>query len=461
MADERIRDHMKIAIIGGGLTGLALAERLREPGRSITVMESAPRVGGLATWHDYGSFCWDRFYHVILPSDRNLIGFIRDIGLGESLRWVRTLTGFFVDRAFHSMSSNVDFLRFPPLNLIGKMRLAFTILYCSRVNDWRRLEQIPVGDFLRKLSGARTYDKIWRPLLLAKLGENYQRVSAVFIWSYIKRMFSARDPSTAKEQLGYVRGGYKAVLERIEQRIRRSGGDVRTGVSVRRISPAPGGGMIVQHGEQSEHFDKVIFTAPVSALRSVAAESLCSVQQPGGPDVEYLGVVCAVLITRTPLVPYYVVNIADERVPFTGIIGMSNLVSGEETGGLHITYLPKYVHSTDPLLSAPEEELRKLFTDGLRIMFPQLQSRHVVAMHINRAVKVQPLQVMGYSQLVPSVTTSHPDFFVLNTSQFASNTLNNNEVIRSVDEFVEQHQGSFAQPIANRFSTPQIAEQVL
>ena len=40
-----------------------------------------------------------------------------------------------------------------------------------------------------------------------------------------------------------------------------------------------------------------------------------------------------VLVTREPLVPYYIVNIADPRIPFTGIIGMSNLADPSETAG--------------------------------------------------------------------------------------------------------------------------------
>jgi len=434
---------MKVAIIGGGLTGLALAERLRKPGRSLKVFERSSRIGGLATWHDYGQFSWDRFYHVILPSDRHLIGFIRDIGLGNALRWKRTLTGFYVDREFHSMSSGLDFLRFPPVSPIGKLRLAFTILYCAQLRDWRPLEQIPVDEWLRRMCGQQTYDKIWRPLLLAKLGEHYHRVSAVFIWSYIKRMFSARDPSTAKEQLGYVTGGYKTVLQRIARRFNDSGDQILTNVTVHRIEAADRGGLNVHYDNGVEHFDRVVFTAPVSALRAVAAEELCMLSQSDEADVEYLGVICAAVITRLPLVPYYVVNIADSQIPFTGIIGMSNLIASDQTDGLHITYLPKYVHSDDPLLRAPNEDLRAMFVEGLRTMFPWLQSRHIVDLHINRAVKVQPLQVLGYSRLVPTVTTAHPDFFVVNTSQFAANTLNNNDVIRCVDEFVRTHQQSF------------------
>jgi protoporphyrinogen oxidase len=443
--DSDTSTSMKIAIIGGGLMGLALAERLRERGRSIVVFERDAQVGGLATWHDYGRFAWDRFYHVILPSDSHLLGFLRSIGMAADLRWRRTLTGFYVDRAFHSMSSGLDFLRFRPVSLWGKARLALTILYCARIKDWRRLEQITVGEWLRRLCGRATYEKIWRPLLLAKLGENYERVSAVFIWTYITRTFSARDPSTAKEQLGHVWGGYKRVFERLQKRIRSAGGTIHTGVTVRKLEPCADGGLLVHYDERVEHFDKVIFTGPVNVLEAVSSPALCRLSRPQGAKVEYLGVICMALITKRPLVPYYVLNIADDRIPFTGIIGMSNLVSLDETDGLHLTYLPKYVHSDDPLLKAPDAQLRELFMRGLKIMFPDLDPAEVESAHINRAAKVQPLQVLGYSELVPTVRTLHPDFFVLNTAQFAANTLNNNEVIRAVDAFVHAHGNQFSQ----------------
>jgi protoporphyrinogen oxidase len=434
---------MKVGVIGGGLTGLALALRLSRQGHSVTVFERERQLGGLATYHNYGPFYWDRFYHVILPTDGFLIRFLQDIGLADSLRWQRTLTGFYVDQRFHSMSSALEFLRFPPVSLIGKIRMALTILYCSRINNWRKLERIGVATWLRRLGGRATYEKIWKPLLLAKLGENYQRVSAVFIWSYIKRMFSAREGSASKEQLGHVAGGYKTVFDRLEQSIRIAGGVLRTEVTVSLISPSVGGGLTINCENQTEHFDKVIFTSPVNVLRQVADASLVKLDDRGN-EVEYLGVICMVLVTRKPLVPYYVVNIADQRIPFTGIIGMSNLVNTEETAGLHVTFLPKYVDSTNPLLRAPEAELKAKFFEGLRLMFPNLDELGIESVHINRAVKVQPLQVLNYSKLVPQVASEHPDFFVLNTSQFTHMTLNNNEVIGAVERFLNDFAAEFA-----------------
>src|SRR5436309_608041 len=333
---------MKIGIIGGGAMGLALAYRLSVQRHTVTVFESESQLGGLATYHDYGPFFWDRFYHVIVPSDAHLLRFLSEIGLADRVRWSRTLTGFYVDERMYSLSSTSDFLRFPLIGPIAKIRLALTILYCSRIRDWRRLEKVTVAEWLTKTCGHRTYEKIWKPLLLAKLGESYRRVSAVFIWSYIKRLFSARHSSSKNEHLGYVSGGYRAVLNRVEASIRAAGGDIRTGVSVTRIEPGTPQGIEVECDQTRERFDKVVFTSPVNVLERVAAPEL--LRGAGGSGaVEYLGVVCMVLVTRKPLTPYYVLNIADERIPFTGVIGMSNLVSVDETAGLPITYLPTYV----------------------------------------------------------------------------------------------------------------------
>ena len=422
--------------------GLALARRLSGQGHNVSVYETDKQLGGLATHHDYGAFFWDRFYHVILPSDTHLLGFLSDIGLREQVGWSTTQTGFFVDEQFHPLSNSMDFLRFPPLSLWSKFRLALTILYCSRVNDWRRLEQITVDRWLTRLSGRKTFDKLWKPLLLAKLGVQYQRVSAVFIWTYIKRMFSARDSTAQKEQLGYISGGYRNVFVTLRQDIVQAGGSVHTEAKVIGIKPAAGHGIELQLQDGMANFDKVVFTAPTSILSRLVPDSLASVEERGSA-VEYLGVVCVVLVTRQPMMPYYVLNIADARIPFTGVIGMTNVVPNTETAGLHLTYLPKYVTADDPLLQSSDDEVQTQFLAGLKLLFPKFEQNQIVSCVVNRATKVQPLQVVGFSQIVPRCETRHPDFFVLNTAQLVAGTLNNNEVIGAVDHFMAQHGHEF------------------
>ena len=442
-------DGPRIGIVGGGLMGMALARKLAVAGCEVTVLERGRQVGGLATYHDYGVFFWDRFYHVILPSDRHLIRFVDELGLSDTLEWRRTYTGFYVDKCMHSISNNLEFLRFPLLSLLSKLRLAWTMFYGSRIDDWQRLERMTVEDWLVRMSGRATYEKMWKPLLLAKLGENYRRVSAVFIWSYIKRMFSARHSAASKEQLGHVKGGYKAIFERVCSEVERARGRVLTGAVVSSIRPGAAGGMVLATDAGELTFDRVVCTSPVPVLRKLADPAMLHVRD-GAGIVEYLGVVCVVVASRDPLAPYYVVNIADRDIPFTGVIGMTNVISRENTAGLHLAYLPKYVLPSDPFFRKSDEEILDLFMNGVRRMFPDFDMDSVESLHVNRAEQVQPLQVLNYSSIVPTVTTNHPDFFVLNTAQFVNATLNNNEVVGAVDRFYETHGHSLTRSAVSR-----------
>lgn len=425
--------RMRVGIVGGGLMGMALARKYVADGHEVTVVEYADQVGGLATWSDFGGFDWDRFYHVILPSDQNLIGFLNELEMVNDLEWHRTYTGFFVDEKLHSISSNFEFLKFPLLSFFSKIRLGFTMLYASRINSWKPLESITCEEWLRKISGNENVEKLWKPLLLAKLGPSYSRVSAVFIWSYIKRMFSARDKSASAEHLGHVRGGYKSIFEKINDGIVKNGGRVLLQETVMRVS-AGDSGISIHTPQRLLTFDEVVCTSPVNVLEKVIDDELLSVEKVRG-GVEYLGVVCVVLVTRKPITNYYVVNIADETIPFTGLIGMSNVVDTKNTNGYHLTYLPRYLLSTDPEIDRPDSYFEETFLAGVVRMFPDFPIDDVVSVHVNRAVKVQPLQVLNYSTMVPSVTTNDPRLHVLNTSQFVNATLNNNEVIGAVNRF--------------------------
>ena len=81
---------------------------------------------------------------------------MHDLGLESEMRWVETRTGFYTDGQLYSMSNTLEFLRFPPLKFIDKLRLGATIFAASRIKDWQSLERVLVADWLRKWSGGRT-----------------------------------------------------------------------------------------------------------------------------------------------------------------------------------------------------------------------------------------------------------------------------------------------------------------
>ncbi len=179
---------------------------------------------------------WDRHYHVTLLSDAHTRAFCDWAGLGDdAFRWVKTRTGFFDGETVHDLTSGLDFLKLPALPLSAKMRLATTILYASRVKDGDRLEGVPVRDWLVKLGGVPLFEKLWRPLLQAKLGEAWKESSAAFIWATIQRLYAARRSGIKEEMFGHPAGGYAAVMDGAAAELEKLGVELRTGVAVERI----------------------------------------------------------------------------------------------------------------------------------------------------------------------------------------------------------------------------------
>lgn len=458
-------EQPKIAIVGSGFLGLTLALRLSEQGNQVTVFESAREIGGLASAWQIGDVVWDKHYHVTLLSDAFTRKIIGEIDLGEEFEWVETKTGFYTDGKLISMSNSLEFLKFPPLDLISKFRLGATIFYASRVKDWKALETISVEDWLTKLSGKKTFEKMWKPLLMAKLGEAYKETSAAFIWATIQRMYAARNSGLKKEMFGYVRGGYARVLERFDEHLREKGVEIRlnsrvekierindkikvfiaenaekyraevklnaiqnyTGISVRSVNATA----------NSSEFDSIILTCPSNVAAKICPQ-LTNAEKQKLENIKYQGIVCASVLMKKSLSRFYVTNITDET-PFTGIIEMSALVDKREFGGNALVYLPKYVAPDDELLEKTDAEIEETFLAGLEKMYPHFSRNDVLAFKISRVRQVFPIPVLNYSENLPGVKTSSENVFIVNSAQITNGTLNVNETIQLAERFFTEN----------------------
>jgi len=410
--------------------GMTLALRLAQQGKKVTLFESATELGGLVSSWKMNDVEWDKFYHVILLSDFRTRNILKEIGLEDKIEWVETKTGFYMNGKLYSMSDTIEFLKFPTLNLIDKFRLGLTILVASKIKNWKRLEKIPVTEWLQKWSGTNTFNKIWLPLLRAKLGESYTKTSAVIIWATIQRLYGARRSGLKKEMFGYVPGGYKIVVEAFKQKLLAEGIDVRTRYIANEIKAAPGNKAQVSFTDgMIEEFDKVISTLP-SGLSAKICNGLSEKEIQKLNDINYLGVICVAVLLDKPVSDFYVTNITDAWVPFTGVIEMSALVDKKYFGNNHLIYLPKYVSPIDPLFNYSDEEIKKFFISNFKKMYPWLTDDNLKFVGVARARHVITVLTKNYSANLPQVATSIPNVFIVNTSYILDGTLNVNETIR-------------------------------
>lgn len=421
-------------IVGGGVLGLSLALRLSALGHEVTVIDQSDQIGGLASAWRIGDVTWDRHYHVTLATDDHLLALLAELGLDDEIRWHHTRTSVFAGGRLHSVSTPVELLRFPPLRLIDKIRLAATLLYASRVRDWRRLESVPVATWLRRWSGRRTFDEFWRPLLESKLGDAYRETSAAFIWATVQRLTSARRRGLTDETFGSVTGGYARVFERFGEVLAERGVHFRLQSRVERVRRT-GDSMSVDLADgETMNFDKVLVTAaaPIAAQLCEGLEPQETVRLEA---VRYLGIVCPSVLVRGRLPDFYVTNITDPGLPFTGVINMSAMVGTFD--GASLVYLPRYVDPADPLFDTSDAAIEEDFVAGLRRVFPQVAGDDVIAVRTSKVRAVMAIPSLNYSDRVPTIETSVPGLYLASSANIINGTLNVNETLQLADRALE------------------------
>ena len=438
---------MKALVIGGGITGLATAWFLAREGVQVRVLESQSEVGGLSVACKFPEFYWDRFYHCILPSDRHLLGLVNEIGLGNELRWVTTQQGFWIEGGRHPMNGPLDLLRFPALRLVDKVRLGAMAALAPRFGRTDTLDLETSAAWLQRWCGQRGWQRFWRHLLRAKLGSACDWVSARFIHATITRLISARRATGDREMFGYVRGGYRRILDELATRLHAAGVRFETSLRARRVVAA--GDEVRVHADSDWiSADFAVITLPNPAVAGLIPQ-LDEAERQRLADTPYLGVACTVVTGHAPLSANYILNLCDDSLRLTGIIEMTNVISRtEETAGRTLVYLPRYAPVGDALFEMDDDSVAHEALADLARVYPQTRDRWVESVRVHRAKFIQAIPRAGAPPIKPAIEAVPGRVYVANNAQLDTCVLNNNDCIghveRAVREILEQFRRSAA-----------------
>lgn len=410
-------DRRTIGVIGGGIAGLAAAYRLARQGQRVILWERNSYLGGQAAAFPVAGGHLEYFYHHLFMSDHDIRELMEELGIADDLIWLDSSVGFFADGKIYPLQGAMDLLKLDFIPLHDRLRIGLTTLYLQQKTDWRELEQISAADWLRKAVGERAFDRVFGAQLRAKFGTRYDQVAMVWFWNKMHLRTQSRSSPLQGEKLGYIRGSWNTLINRLGDAIVEQGGEVHIGVGTESISQSSDLSWAVSTTDgQSVTCDALVATVP-SPLMLRLVPDLPDWYQQKLTGAIYQGAVAMILRMTRKLSDIYWLNIGDPNIPFTGVIEHTNFIGPEHYQGNHFLYISKYLDQDHPYLTMSEDDLFDEYVPYLQKINPEFSPDWVLERWVFRERAAQPIITQNYSERVPEHRTPLHGLYLANSAQ--------------------------------------------
>ena len=366
---------MRIAILGGGFTGMTAAYYLAKKGHKVTLFEKEKVLGGLAVGFKPPNWDWylERAYHHLLDSENEILDFANEIKF-EDIFFKETQTSSLYEISsktpevfpLRSSTSGVgnyriipldspqDLLRFPLLSFPEKIRAGIILAFLKFSPFLSLYEKQTAEDFLKKTQGKHVWEVLWRQLFRKKFGKYAENILASFIWARITKR---------AKKLGYIKGGFQTFINYVENKLKNLRVKVLTGYEIKTIE---------KRGEafeinNTEKFDAVISTLPTVIMSKITQLILPNTYLRRFSKLKYLHAVVLILETKQPILKKtYWLNICSPKIPIMIVAQHTNFIDKKNFGGNNIVYVGWYVEREDRLIKMNAKEV-------LNFSLPHLQ----------------------------------------------------------------------------------------
>jgi squalene-associated FAD-dependent desaturase len=267
-----------VAIVGGGLAGLAAACALSQSGFRVTLFERRPYLGGRASSYEHPGTgeVVDNCQHVLFKLCTNLIAFYKQIGIEDKIRWFDRMTFIEPGGRRSVLKSSFlpaplqvvpSFLGFKFLNAWDKLFLArgLAALMAGQPED----DGTSFQDWLQRHHQTRNaIERFWKPILVSALSEEMNRIAVPYAAQVVRESMKSSEgrvmgvPSVPLTQL------YNAAREYIASH----GGVVRLRNSVQSFTPTQSG-VRLKLQDSEEEFDYAVFAIPFDSLAKLLPDS--------------------------------------------------------------------------------------------------------------------------------------------------------------------------------------------
>jgi oxygen-dependent protoporphyrinogen oxidase len=241
-----------VAIVGGGIAGLAAALELTKQGVSFVLLERGARVGGVIVSEEVDGYTIDGGPDALLVQKPDGVALCRELGLGDRLVPTRPPRLAYVQRAgrLHPLPAGSvlgiptqvgPFLRTSLFSWRGKLRMGAEIFVPPKLDD----EDESIGSFIGRRFGAEAVTYLAEPLLAGIHAGDVDRLSmrALFprfvederthgsLLRAFRRRAAAAPPAAADGAFRSLPGGLSEMVRAIVARLPLSALHLNAGVT--------------------------------------------------------------------------------------------------------------------------------------------------------------------------------------------------------------------------------------
>lgn len=412
----------RIAIIGGGITGLTAAYDLLQQKQpvAITIYEAGAQLGGLAAGFK-GKASWDwpleHFYHHLFTNDEAILKLTHDLGMDDLLDVHSPTTVLHHQGSDYPLDSPLRLLQFPKISLWQRLRVGLVLAYLKYhpKPPWHQFDQLVADQWLARWMGQPGYEVIWRPMLEGKFGPHFDEVNLAWFWARVYK----RTP-----KLIYYHGGFQAFVEGLATALRTNGVNIQTGHVVKTIAANSAGGYQVtvtdEHNVSTDvPFDVILSTVSPGLMQQIAP-MLPSSYLAQLKALRSMGaVVVTVAINQQLMIngAYWVNLPKREGFPFLALVEHTNMVSPTHYGGDHLLYMGDYLDPDHRYFTMNVDELVAEFTPHLRKFNPNFAPSWITGAWVHKAKYAQPVPPVGYREMIPELRTPLNGLYFASMSQ--------------------------------------------
>jgi protoporphyrinogen oxidase len=262
---------------------------------------------------------------------------------------------------------------------------------------------------------------------MSKFGDRYADIVMSWFWARIHMRSTS---------LGYLRGGFQQLYNRLVEAIEERGGETYFSTAVKRVTSRPGGGFVIEADGRTVEVDRVVSTLPTRLTVQLIPQLGESYAQSYG-SVESLGAQCLIIALDRPLTDIYWLSINEPDFPFMALVEHTNYMPPEDYGGRHLVYLGNYLPMDHPLFRMSEEEVLTQFVPALQRINPSFTPSWLTEHWLFRAPFAQPIVTVGYPDRLPPHETPVPNLYLANMSQVYPQDRGQNYSIAMANRLVE------------------------